>query len=313
MGQPVKLTFPSVDHLVTLVKKHGQGCALFKRDLKRAYRQIPVDPDDVHLLGYAWESKLYFYHVLPMGLRSAALCCQRVTNLISHVSTLQGIDTVNYLYDFGGADVWVTTTLSFEGLGTVLRLARVAEAREKACAPATVMTFLGLQFDTENLTLTITPDRLAEIQALLTYWEGKDKATRLELQSLLGKLQFVAGCVHPGRIFMARLLNFFLRTTKATGSFANSPDAQTAWWQKFMPCYNGVSMMPWDDCSQPDQVASTDACLSCCGGWVQGEFRHAQFPAHILAQNLHINALELFAIVVALKLWASAWLFIVTI
>ena len=208
MGQPVKLTFPSVDHLVTLVKKHGQGWALFKRDLKRAYRQIPVDPDDVHLLGYAWESKLYFYLVLPMGLRSAALCCQRVTNLISLVSTLQGIDTVNYLYDFGGADVWVTT-LSFEGLGTVLRLAGVAEAREKACAPATVMTFLGLQFDTENLTLTITPDRLAEIQALLTYWEGKDKATRLEFQSLLGKLQFVAGCVHPGRIFVARLLNFF--------------------------------------------------------------------------------------------------------
>ena len=152
-----------------------------------------------------------------MGLRSDTLCCQRVTNLISYVCTQQGIDTVNYLDDFGGTDVWVTANLSFEGLGTVLHLAGVAESSEKTCAPATVMTFLGVQFDTENLTLTITPDRLAEIQALLTCWEGKEKATRLELQSLLGKLQFAAGFVRPGRIFVSRLLNF-LRTTKATGS-----------------------------------------------------------------------------------------------
>ena len=202
LGAPVKLTFPSVDNLVALVRKHGCGCALFKRDL-------------------------------PMGLRSAALCCQQVTNLISHVCALQGIDTINYLDDFGGADDLVTADLSFEGLRKVLHFAGIAEAPKKACAPATVMTFLGVQFDTVELRLTITPDRLVEIQALLASWEG---ANRLELQSLLGKLQFAAGCVRPGRIFVSRLLNF-LRTTKESGSFVIPPDARAdiAWWQKFMP------------------------------------------------------------------------------
>ena len=54
-------------------------------------------------------------------------------------------------------------------------------------------------------------------------------------------------------------------------------------------------------------MVSTDACLSGCGGWVHGEFFHAEFPANILAQNLHINALELLAIVVVLRLWGPLW------
>ena len=67
LDAPVKLTFPSVHNLVALVRKHGRGCALFKRDLKRAYRQIPVDPGNMHLLGYSWDRKLFFDRVLPMG------------------------------------------------------------------------------------------------------------------------------------------------------------------------------------------------------------------------------------------------------
>jgi hypothetical protein len=37
----------------------------------------------------------------------------------------------------------------------------------------------------------------------------KEKKSSLkELQSLLGKLHFIAGCVRPGRIFVSRLLNW---------------------------------------------------------------------------------------------------------
>ena len=48
----ISLTFPRVDDLVEIMKRNGRQCLLFKRDLKRAYRQIPVDPGDVSLLGY---------------------------------------------------------------------------------------------------------------------------------------------------------------------------------------------------------------------------------------------------------------------
>ena len=46
LGQNIVLKFPTVDALVEIVVSKGSGCLMFKKDLKRAYRQIPVDPKD---------------------------------------------------------------------------------------------------------------------------------------------------------------------------------------------------------------------------------------------------------------------------
>ena len=78
------------------------------------------------------------------------------------------------------------------------------------------------------------------------------------------------------------------------------------WWQAFAPLYNGVSLVPMSDWSNPDAIVSCDACLKGCGGWFEGEFFHSPFPCFVVVQ-LHINALELLTLVVALKLWGMAW------
>ena len=51
LGEAFELKYPTIDDLVQLVKVNGQGCLLFKVNLKRAYRQIPIDPGDMNLLG----------------------------------------------------------------------------------------------------------------------------------------------------------------------------------------------------------------------------------------------------------------------
>lgn len=38
-----ELRYPNIDALVALVKQNGISCALMKRDLRRAYKQILVD------------------------------------------------------------------------------------------------------------------------------------------------------------------------------------------------------------------------------------------------------------------------------
>ena len=62
----------------------------FKRDLKRAYRQFPIDPFDYPLLGYQWNGELYFDVVLPMGLKTAAMACQRSTSAVCHMLSQDG-------------------------------------------------------------------------------------------------------------------------------------------------------------------------------------------------------------------------------
>lgn len=37
----------------------GHGCYLYKRDLKKAYHQFPVDRKDYPFLGYTWDNVFF--------------------------------------------------------------------------------------------------------------------------------------------------------------------------------------------------------------------------------------------------------------
>ena len=151
----------------------------------------------------------------PWARAQQPLCCQHVTNLISHICRQQGLSIVNYLDDFRGAATWSDAQKAFDTPGQVLSLAGLTEATDKVCPTVSVMTFLGVQFDTQNLTITITPDRLLEIQSLLAQWAKKNKSTRYEPQSLLGKV-FLQGCLRE-ICFLAALHEFELQARQLSG------------------------------------------------------------------------------------------------
>ena len=308
LGEKVELSYPGVDQFVEIIKFKGRNCLLFKRDLKRAYRQIPIDPGDSSLLGYSFYGKLYFDKVLSFGLRSSAFICQRITSSVTYICKILLLLIVNYLDDLAGADTPDKAWASFSELGNVLLYCGLEESVEKACTPSTEMVFIGILFNTETMTLKVTPERLAEIRSLVLEWLDKDMATLKELQSLLGKLNFVAHCVKPARIFICRLLNWLHRIQYSSNAQPIPLEAKKdlKWWGHFLPLYNGVSMMDLEDWSNPDDILSCDACLIGCGGWFEGNFFHCEFPSFIRSQNLHINALELLTIVVAVKMWGFA-------
>ena len=208
LGDPIQLRYPSVDNLVNLVRCKGPGCCLFKCDLSRAYRQLPVDPGDLHYLGYKWNGELYIDATLTMGLRSAAFLCQRVTNAIAYIARNNGVSVSNYLDDFGGVEVKDSATEAFLKLRGILKQSGLVESPTKACWPNVRMAFLGIMVDTERMVLEVSPDRLQELHRLLQGWMERAAATKKQTQSLVGVLQFVAISVKPGRVFMARLLNF---------------------------------------------------------------------------------------------------------
>ena len=54
---------------------------------------------------------------------------------------------------------------------------------------------------------------------------------------------------------------------------------------------------------RPDEEFATASCLTGCGGVSGNEYFHAEFPSFIQDLDLHINALELLTIVVALRIW----------
>jgi hypothetical protein len=196
----------------------------------------------------------------------------------------------------------------FKELGKLLASCGLEEALAKAFSPSTRTDFVGVLHDTVAMTLEVTPERVVEISLLTQAWLRKKKCTLKELQSLLGKLHFIAACVRPGRICICRLLIFLRSFESMEGGASKHIPGQTKkdifWWSKFLPLYNGVSMMAVENWSYPDSVFACDACLIGCGGVFESEFFHSVFPEFITAKNVHINGLELLTIIVCLKLWA---------
>ena len=152
--------------------------------------------------------------------------------------------------------------------------------------------------------MEVTPERVQDTLEEVNRWSTKRAASRKELQQLLGKLHFVCKCVRQGRVFVSRLLNL-LRTTSERGSVELSDEAKAdiKWFQRFLPEYNGVSLIPDREWSEPDVVLATDACLAGCGGMCGEEYFQAGFPPQIAQRALHISALEMLTVVVALKTW----------
>ena len=306
LGEISQVIFPKVDDFVELIKAKGKGCLLFKRDLARAYRQISVDPKNFNLVSFVWKKHIFCDTVLSMGLRSAANICQRVTNAISFILLQMGIAILNYLDDFAGAERRDNAIFAYNCLGTVLQKCGFVESIEKASPPSEIMSFLGVLFNTLTMTMEITPERLTEIRHLIRTWLKKENATLKQVQSLLGKLNFIAACVKPSRIFVSRLL-IWLRSIYSSSEFDHliplSVKKDLIWWNRFLPLYNGISLMEYENWSKPDAIFSSDSSLTACGGFWKGCYFHAEFPESILRHEFHISALEIFSIIICLKLW----------
>ena len=208
MGEETVLKYPGVDALVALIKLKGKGCALMKVDLRRAYKQIFTDPADWNFLGILWKGKLLFDRTMPMGLRSAAMCCQRITNALKYIVEQKGFGMVSYLDDMVSAECWLEAERCFDTIRKVVKDSGAEEAVAKAVSPTCVMIFLGILFDTVKLTLEVSEERLWETRELLEVWLKKTHVSRREVESMVGKLAFLASCVRPGRLFISRMLEF---------------------------------------------------------------------------------------------------------
>ena len=93
----------------------------------------------------------------------------------------------------------------------VCELLGVPVAMEKVEGPTSVITFLGLELDSELQQIRLPTQKLQDMLGELEEWQRK-KATKHQLLSLVGKLSFSARAVPAGRLFTRRLISL---STKA--------------------------------------------------------------------------------------------------
>ena len=61
--------------------------------------------------------------------------------------------------------------------------------------------------------------------------------------------------------------------------------------------------MLYEEWCEPDEICSSDSSLQGCGGFWQGKYFHTAFPQNFQNDHFQITILEMFAVIICLKLW----------
>ena len=202
--------YATLDEAVAAVAKVGAGALLAKIDIREAYRNIPVHPDDRHLLGMEWAGKTYIDCQLPFGLRSAPLLFSVVADALEWVVYQRGISfCMHYLDDFltVGPAQSDTCATNLQLLTETCAELGVPLKQEKVEGPATSMVFLGIELDTVEGTMSLPRVKLFRYRQELLAWQHGSSARKREVLSIVGKLAHACKVIRPGRIFLRRMID----------------------------------------------------------------------------------------------------------
>ncbi|VDI14256.1 Hypothetical predicted protein [Mytilus galloprovincialis] len=138
--------YASFDEVIQMVSSLGKSALIGVRDIKSAFRLLPVHPSDFELLGIYFDEK-FFVNKSPEDTP----VCQMMLDTFSDIC---------------------------EELGVPI-------ASEKSVGPVTSLKFLGLVIDTVEMVVRIPQDKLLKLKSLLEPILLNKKITHKDLESVV--------------------------------------------------------------------------------------------------------------------------------
>ena len=225
---------------------------------KRNLRSVQERPDiiDAYILN---EASLGRDCALPFGLRSAPKIFSAVADGLMWMIHSQGFPlSLHYLDDFlllGPAH----SPLCQQALSATLQLCNqlgIQVAEEKTDGPATTLTFLGIEIDSQQQQIHLPHEKLANLTSLLNKWmpprlpssprPPRCTIKKRDLLSLIGLLNHAASVVRPGRTFLRSLIDASTTVDHLDHHVTLHAQARAdiIWWHTFINRWNGISTLP---------------------------------------------------------------------
>ena len=112
---------------------------------------------------------------------------------------------------------------------------------KKVVSPTKHVTFLGVDIDTNDCVLSLGADKLNMLHDKLKAFKHRQRATKVQLQSLAGSLNWACQVVRGGRFFLRRILDSIkaLRQAKHKTKLNAEFRKDLAWWLTFLSTLNG--------------------------------------------------------------------------
>ena len=266
-----ELKFPSVDLITNSLRNLGPSAQMFKIEISRAFRHIKVDPGDIDLLGLKFGNQYFLDRSLAFGFRHGSQIFQHCTDAIHYIMAEHGYPLLfNYIDNLIYTGLPSQMDASFNFLKKLLVELGLDISPQKLVPPSTSVTCLGILINSIQKTISIPPEKLAEITHLCIQWSTKTYCSKRDLQSLLGSLLYVSKCVKHSRFFLNRMLKL-LRDNHDTTKILITPEFKKdlAWFNCFLSHYNGVTYYEQTNCQFEVHL---DACLTGLGGATVAEW-----------------------------------------
>lgn len=322
--------------LDTVCDKLRKGDYMCCTDIKAAYRSISIFPSHRKYQGFKWsmgsEGPRYYMDTrLCFGLKCAPFIFNEISDFIVQCMSRRGHNNIiNYLDDyFCWGPTFESCAATQNALIRLLGQLGFMVAWSKCSSPSTTCVFLGIQIDSNRMSMSLPQEKLQKLLAELEFFQSRDRATVKQLQRLCGVLSYASHVVRGGRTFSRRVINLLkgLNPTIKRIRLSHEFKMDLEWWRSWATRFNGEATMIQHNYGQGIGVES-DASLSGFGaissnGWCAGYFNSRLIP-HIFQENaglrthwinlqtgtgidININVLELMPIWLSCILWGEHW------
>lgn len=309
--------YTSFDEAVHMIQDLGHGCLLAKSDIKSAFRLLPVSVNSFDQLGFMFDGQYYVDKAMPFGCSISCRTWELFATFLEFcvARKSQYGSLLHYLDDFlfGGRQGTNHCACILSVFMTQMKSLGVPVASEKTEGPTTQLSFLGLELDSDEMTVRIPKEKIEEIRQKILDMLSRKKCNLRQMQSLIGSLNFACRAVVPGRPFCRRLINAICGLTKPHHhlNITVSMKEDLKLWLMFFEDFNGISVFHdryW--VSNEDVQLFTDSAGGSelgFGAYFAGKWTCAHWPQSWIEQELvrDITVLEMFPLLVCIHIWGQ--------
>lgn len=305
-----EVSYSSIQEAAKLIILAGKGSFLAKTDIESAFRLIPLNPNQYHLLVYQWKNYFYYDKTLPMGASSSCQIFEAFSSALEHAAIVAGIKHIlHYLDDF--LIINSSAEGCFQDLNKFIdtcKYINVPLAKEKTVGPSQSITFLGLEIDTIAEEIRLPPEKLEQGKCDILHLLSVTKCQKRELESLLGFLSFMCQVILPGRAFLLHMYAAIAKISKPWHTIRLNKEIKGDLniWLLFLQNHNGVTLYR-DELFLSSEVyhifsdaAKTTGFGAVLGNqWFAGKWPSSWWPEQTIV------LLEFIPIFIAIQIWGA--------
>jgi hypothetical protein len=310
------ISYTRLREVLEAVARSGRHSIIIKRDVKSAFRTIPIAPHQQWLMGFTWAGMFYTEKCLSFGLRTAPFLFNLFAEAFHWIlQTFLHWVVFHYLDDF----MTILPPSSSTALVTATKDDYKVISAELGIPPndskdqdGTVVDLLGIEVDTNAMMARLSHAKRARAIELVTAILKEGSVSLHRMQQVTGLLSFCSQVVRLGRTHLRRLYDFEAGFwTRGGRKLTSAARQDLLFWRDLLPAMNGKLF--FDKAKREDFSLYTDACNYGYGGYAsKGNELPDQATSFAIEvshkhRRQHIGIKEARALRLAFQLYSHHW------